>query len=180
MEGMLAETLADADLADAARKAADIALATNRKDPYALCAKGIVALRSRDWGSARRNLQLAVDAGRGGRARMLLGLTLYQAGELDAARPLFEQLVKEDPANVPALYNLALIAQNQNRYHDAREAYLGVLRLDPKNADARYNLALLAHGANVDGEARHDLSELAKIVPADDARLAALQKLLPN
>jgi tetratricopeptide (TPR) repeat protein len=177
--GMLAEALAGGGELTAAHQAADIALAKDRSDPYALYAKALLAERAADPTLAQGLLEQSIAAGRGDRALVDLGRLRYQAGDLGAARRLFEAALQGDPNDIAALYDLALVDQIQNRYHDAREGYLKVLRLDPRNLDARFNLAVLTHGVGANGEAKHHQAELEKAAPPGDTRVAALRRLLP-
>jgi tetratricopeptide (TPR) repeat protein len=178
VSGMLAEALAGGGDPNAARQAADIALAKDRGDPHALYAKALLALHASDTSLARRLLEQAIEAGRGGRARVDLGALLFKAGDLARARQLFEATLRENPNDVPALYDLALVDQTENRYHAAREGYLKVLRLEPRHLDARYNLAVLTNGVGAHSEAQHHVEEFAKTAPAGDARTAALKELV--
>jgi tetratricopeptide (TPR) repeat protein len=175
--GMLAEALAGGGETTAARQAADIALGKNRKDPRAIYAKALLAQREGDEDAARSLLEQAIAAGRGARARVDLGLIHYRRAELVPARRQFEAALRDDPDDVHAIYDLALVDQIENRYHQAREGYLRVLRLEPRNADARFNLGVLTHGAGALGEAKHHLVELQKVAPQGDQRVVALQKL---
>jgi tetratricopeptide (TPR) repeat protein len=175
--GMLAEALAGGGEVTAARQAADIALAKDRGDAHALYAKALLAGRDADPTLERHLLERAIAAGRGGRARVDLGALLFKAGDLAGARRLFELVLRESPNDVPALYDLSLVDQTENRYHAAREGYLQVLRLDPKNLEARYNLAVLAQGIGAHSEARHHVAEFEKAAPAD-TRVVALKQLV--
>jgi tetratricopeptide (TPR) repeat protein len=176
--GMLAEALAGGGDPAAARQAADIALAKDRGDAHALYAKALLAKRDGDATLARHLLERAIVAGRGGRARVDLGALLFKAGELAGARRLFEAALHDNPSDVPALYDLALVDQTENHYHAAREGYLHVLRVEPKNLDARYNLAVLTQGIGARSEAQHHVAEFEKAAPRDDARVAVLKQLV--
>jgi tetratricopeptide (TPR) repeat protein len=178
MPGMLAEALAGGGERSAAAEAADIALAKDRGDPHALYAKALLALRNSDSALARDLLEQAIKAGRGGRARVDLGALLFKAGDLAGARSLLLAALRDDPNDVPALYDLALIDQTENRYHAAREGYLKVLLLDPRNLDARYNLAVLTYGVGARSEAEHHVAEFEKAAPSGDTRLVALKRLV--
>jgi tetratricopeptide (TPR) repeat protein len=175
---MLAEVLAGSGEARAAREAADIALAKDRGDAHALYAKALLALHDADTTLARSLLEQAIAAGRGGRARVDLGALLLRAGDRVAARALFIAALHDNPNDVPALYDLALIEQQENHYHAAREGYLKVLRLDPHHLDARYNLAVLTSGVGAHSEAEHHVKEFQKLAPAGDTRLTALKELV--
>jgi tetratricopeptide (TPR) repeat protein len=176
--GMLAETLAGSGYMGQAEQAADIALAKNRGDPYALYAKAMVRLNAGDYAAARHTIEQSIASDRGPRARLLLGLVLYRAGDIDAAKAVFERIVGDNPKDATALYDLALIDQVQKRHDRARQGYLRVLALDPKHLDARYNLGVLAHEAGIAAELKDHLRELEKVAPAGDERVARLRGLV--
>ncbi|RKH16047.1 tetratricopeptide repeat protein [Corallococcus sp. CA047B] len=67
----------------------------------------------------------------------------YEAGNLDAARKGFEQVVAKEPKTLNAQFNLGVIAEKQNRPADARAAYEKVLFLDPAHTPSVMNLGLM-------------------------------------
>ena len=87
-------------------------------------------------------------------------------------------MLHDAPNDVPALYDLALVDQTENRYHAAREGYLRVLRLEPRNLDARYNLAVLTQSIGARAEAQHHVAEFEKVAPPGDTRAVALKQLV--
>jgi tetratricopeptide (TPR) repeat protein len=176
--GMLAEALAGGGEAMAARRAAESALAKDPHDARALYAKALLAVRDSDSTLARQLLEQALAAGRGGRARVELGSLLFKLGDFAGARALFEAALRDNPQDLFALYDLALVDQTQNHYHAAREGYLKLLRLDPHHLDARYNLAVLTNSVGAHAEAEHHVAEFEKLAPAGDARVAALKELV--
>jgi Flp pilus assembly protein TadD len=101
-----------------------------------------------------------------------VGLVSYQRASRSLAQA--HELARHDAR---AVYETAQAAQQQGRFHDAREGYLRALALDPTLADARYSLAILTHAAGANDEASHDLEELEKIAPGD-SRIAQLKALL--
>ncbi len=143
------------------------------------------ALFARAWGTvlqgrpldALADAQHAVALGRGIPAELLYGLILFQDNDLAGADVQFAHVLTEDPANVQATYDHALVADRQQRYHDAREGYLHTLSLDATNAEARYNLVVLTHAHGATLEAQHHVDEFAAKHP-NDARLIALRQLL--
>jgi Flp pilus assembly protein TadD len=101
----------------------------------------------------------------------------FRSGDIQGARQAFDDAAKIAPSNARVVYDVALVAQNQGRYREAREGYLKALSIDPKMVDARYNLAVLTHAAGADDEARHHLDALAAIAPGDP-RIAGLRAML--
>jgi len=143
------------------------------------------ALFARAWGTvlqghpldALADAQRAVALGRGVPAELLYGLILFQDNDLAGADVQFVHVLAEDPASVQATYDHALVADRQQRYHDAREGYLRTLSLDATNAEARYNLVVLTHAHGATLEAQHHVDEFAAKHP-NDARLLALRQLM--
>ena len=153
---------------------ADGVLATTPEEPHALFA------RAYGLGNGPEAIGLAeraVNAGRGVPALILLGSMRLRAGDVDKARLAFDSAAKDAPNDARTVFDAAVIAQQQGRYHDAREGYLRALALDPKMSDARYNLVILTHARNADDEARHHLSELKSIAP-NDPRIPGLEAQL--
>ena len=157
--------------ADASR-----ALAANPSDPYALYAGALLAWRAKRP-DASELAEQAVGAHRGASAQLLKGLIAYDAGKLDSAEQAFRAALAEDPSNVEAVYDLALVEHRAQRYLPAREGYLRVLKLAPDHADARFNLALLAHSIGAEAEARHHLEKL-RSSSKDAAQVARLEAAL--
>jgi Flp pilus assembly protein TadD len=143
------------------------------------------ALFARAWGTvlqgrsldALGDAQRAVALGRGVPAELLYGLILFQDNDLGGADAQVAHVLTEDPASVQATYDHALVADRQQRYHDAREGYLHALALDPTNAEARYNLVVLTHAHGATLEAQHHVDEFAAKHP-NDARLITLRQIV--
>jgi tetratricopeptide (TPR) repeat protein len=169
-------------LARAGRCPEAISLAAERikagKAPHSHYALAHCAYATGDAVMAGTEAAVAAEEGRGGAAQLLLGLIQYRAGNWAQAKIAFEKMLALDPDDLDAVYNLALIAQNQNRYRDAREGYLKVLKLSPRHTDARFNLGLLTHSVGAVEEAKHNLEELQKIAPPGDDRVSRLQAVL--
>jgi tetratricopeptide (TPR) repeat protein len=173
-DGGRAETrIATGDVAGG-MQLADAVLATSHDEPHAAFAR---AWAMGDGPEAIALAERAVKAGRGLPALILLGSMRMRAGDLERARVAFDAAAREAPKDPRAVFDAAVIAQRQGRYHDAREGYLRALAIDPKMADARYNLVVLTRAGNADGEARHHLHELEAIAPKDP-RIAALKAAL--
>jgi Flp pilus assembly protein TadD len=176
--GLEAESLVGTPGAlDEGLRAAARALERAQDEPHALVARA--------WGTVLRGLpiaaladaQRAVALGRGIPAELLYGLILFQDNDLAGADVQFTHVLAEDSSNVQATYDHALVADRQQRYHDAREGYLRTLALDPMNAEARYNLVVLTHAHGATLEAQHHVTEFAAKHPSD-ARLQTLRQLL--
>jgi tetratricopeptide (TPR) repeat protein len=137
-------------------------------DPAALrYALALAYQRAGRYPEAMQEAARAVDAGAGRDARLLAGALAIVAGDLDGAARWLEPLVKQDPGDTQARYNLALIAEKRGDYNAARQGYLATLKADPRNADARYNLALLTFRAGVLEESRHHVRKFIDTFPDD-------------
>lgn len=75
---------------------------------------------------------------------IVFGQALYETGELDEARGVFEQALALDPENLIALRHLGDIARRQDQPQVARRWYERVLEADPRNDDIAAQLASLA------------------------------------
>jgi Tfp pilus assembly protein PilF len=91
-----------------------------------------------------------------------------QTGNFDAATKDFEKVLKKDPQNKYAHYNLGYIAQTQGNRANAETEYRLALAADPKFQQALYNLAI-AVTADGDKQAAIGLYRQAIAVANDDA-----------
>jgi tetratricopeptide (TPR) repeat protein len=79
-------------------------------------------------------------------ARLELGRTLYDAGDVEGALKETQQLLADHPNQVDGLYNLGAIYANQNRVDKAREYWSKAVAAAPTSdsgARARESLAKL-------------------------------------
>jgi Tfp pilus assembly protein PilF len=163
-------------MAEGIREAARV-LERNPDEPHALFARAWGTVLEGRPVDALPDAQRAVALGRGVPAELLYGLILFQDDDFAGADVQFVHVLTEDPASVQATYDHALVADRQQRYHDAREGYLHTLALDATNAEARYNLVVLTHAHGATLEAQHDVDEFAAKHP-NDARLITLRQIL--
>lgn len=80
-------------------------------------------------------------------ARLDDGLAAHAAGDVDAARSAYEDVLEQDPANKFAHYNIGVIAQAQGDTDSADAAYRAALAADPAYVPALFNLAVLRYEA---------------------------------
>jgi tetratricopeptide (TPR) repeat protein len=71
---------------------------------------------------------------------------LFTSGDLNAAKPLYESVLRDDPNNRDALLGMAAIALNQKQTAQAGSLYSRLLDLDPSDPDATAALASLRRG----------------------------------
>ncbi|WP_329532604.1 tetratricopeptide repeat protein [Streptomyces sp. NBC_01450] len=83
--------------------------------------------------------------------------TLFQSALLqekyqdpEGAARTYQRVLRLDPRNKLAWYNLGVIAQRNDRTAEAREAYDKALKIDPKYASALYNEAILLKSSDTD------------------------------
>ena len=73
-------------------------------------------------------------------ARVNQGIALLNMGKIDAAKPILDQAVKDNPNDAHAWYNLGLLYKNSGDAQQAIVAFRQVTELDPNDADAWYFL----------------------------------------
>ncbi len=174
---LTAEALVGTRALDEGIREADLALAQSPDDARATYARAWGTYLKGNGTSARADAKRAVELGRGTQARLLYGLLLYVAGDLDLASAEFQAILASEPNNVQATYDSALVAQKKSQYREAREGYLRTLKLEPSMADARYNLVVLTQGLGATMEAQHHLDEFVAAYP-NDPRATSLRQLL--
>ncbi|MCD6074440.1 MAG: glycosyl transferase family 9 [Rhodospirillales bacterium] len=97
----------------------------------------------RDLAGARREADLGLGLSVAGAdivARNALGSVLYELGDLDAARGLFQDVLAENPRYGDALNNLGNILAHEGKPRAALEFYERALAASPDNADYLANL----------------------------------------
>ncbi len=109
-------------------------------------------------------------------ATLLIASLQIDHGDKIEARKLLDDLIKRDPQDGDAIYDVALLDDRASSYNAAREGYLRALRANPELRAARYNLAVLTMGQGIVTEARHHALKFAETWP-DDPRSAELIKL---
>jgi tetratricopeptide (TPR) repeat protein len=89
---------------------------------------------------------LLTSGGGGGSADLARGVSLQEAGQLDAAAAIYREVLAEDPTDVVANYNLGVIAHTRGDLSSAATQYQQVLSIDPRHLASLYNYALLQAG----------------------------------
>ena len=77
-----------------------------------------------------------------------LGLLYYKKHDFDKEAVEYKEILKVDPENVDALYNLAWNLESHGKYKDATPMYEKALKLAPDDTEILYQLGLsyLAQG----------------------------------
>ncbi|HUI43332.1 MAG TPA: FG-GAP-like repeat-containing protein [Terriglobia bacterium] len=102
------------------------------------------------------------------------GAAYFQAGYFDQALASFEMVVRRDPNDATAHYNLATIYLQKGEPDLARPALLRALEIRPAYPDALNDLGLLASRAGQNGDAE---SFFRKALAANPEYVIALQNL---
>lgn len=68
-------------------------------------------------------------------ARLLYAHLLRKSGDIEGARPFYDEVLETDPASLPALKALAEIADQQKRFGKALSLYVRLVELIPDTAD---------------------------------------------
>ena len=94
-------------------------------------------------------------------------LQAHQAGRLDEAVELYEEVLTLEPRNKFAWYNLGLIDQTRGDAAEAEELilYLGALDVDPNFVAALFNLAVLRTAAGDEDEAIELYRRIIEVEP---------------
>ena len=121
------------------------------------------------------SLYFAVGAGRAETHALEDALAAQQRGDYAAAIALYREVVKANPALVPALVNLGISLVQAGRFAEAIDSYQSALAIDPKNQHIQFYLALAYFkSGNATGaaeSARMDFSDADRI---DDDELNAV------
>jgi tetratricopeptide (TPR) repeat protein len=172
-QALLAHAFAVTGDVERAREAADKARALGgTSDAELFYFVALANERAGNFAEAEAEAERAVAAGAGRDALLLLGAVRIARGDLKRAADALDELLKQDPSDVEAAFNRALVYDRLADYNGARQGYLAVLRIRPQHIDARYNLALLTLRAGVKAEARHHAERFIEAAPQDPRRKA--------
>ncbi|MEE1668820.1 tetratricopeptide repeat protein [Streptomyces sp. NPDC003631] len=83
-------------------------------------------------------------------ALMQAGLLQVQYQDFDGAKATFERVLKLDPHNKLAWYNMGVVAEREGRRADALKAYDSALKADSSFTSALFNKALLLKKSDPD------------------------------
>jgi len=72
-------------------------------------------------------------------AKLLEGVALQQAGQLEEAREVYRQVLKHDPRNFDALHLLGVIAAQEKDFAESVKLIGRAITINPSNATAHYN-----------------------------------------
>jgi tetratricopeptide (TPR) repeat protein len=103
---------------------------------------------------------------------------LHQAGRLDEARGLYEQVLAAEPGHADALHLLGYLWFQRGDVQRALDLIGRAIALKPADAGFRYNRALILQQARRLDEAAADFREVARLQPADAGAWAGLGEAL--
>jgi tetratricopeptide (TPR) repeat protein len=92
-------------------------------------------------------------------------LQAHQAGRLDEAVELYEEVLTLEPRNKFAWYNLGLIDQTRGDAAEAEERYREAISVDPNFVAALFNLAVLRTAAGDKDEAIELYRRIIEVEP---------------
>ena len=111
-------------------------------------------------------------------ARVNLGSTLAQIGDVNGALEEYQQAIRLSPSNAVAQYNLGLLLARQNQHDRAILHLQSVLGLNPKDSDARFLLAQELLKSARPEEASAEFSRVVESDPGNEEALLEHVKLL--
>ncbi len=125
-------------------------------------ARGKVAFEARRYAEAAFEFRKAIAfSPRNVTARINLGATLSQLGDVQGAAEQFEEAIRIEPRRVNAHYNLAILLAGQNKHEQAIEHLQSALAIDPSDSSVRVLLVKLLYRAGRCREASELLPALA-------------------
>jgi Tfp pilus assembly protein PilF len=101
------------------------------------------------------------------------GLDQLAAGDSEAARTTFENVLAIDPGNLYANYNLAVIADGADQDDEALGYYDQALATQPDYAPALYNKAIILETRDLD----QSIELYRQIIEIDDQMASAFMRL---
>jgi S1-C subfamily serine protease len=139
--------------------------------------KGILARDARRWDEAEKQFRKAVRLNpRLTGSRLELGEIYYRKHLFDKEAEEYEEVLKIEPENVEALYDLAWNLESHGRYREAAVMYEKALALEPEDTDTLYQLGLSYLTLNEKEKAMAIYSRLNKLEPGKAEMLRRLSR----
>lgn len=134
--------------------------------------RGKLAFEARRYTEAAAEFRKAVAAKpESFTARVNLGATLTQLGDVKGAVEQFEEAIRLDPGKASAHYNLAVLLAGEKKHEQAIDHLRSVLKIDDGDHGARF---LLAQELAKSGRSDDALAEYSRVVQADAGNESAL------
>ena len=97
------------------------------------------------------------------------GVAAHQAGRVDQAKRLYEEVLQNEPANAVAHFNLGVVHQEAGESEQAEDRYRRAIEANPNFAQARFNLAILLERTDRPEEAAESYRAILDINPNEAA-----------
>ncbi len=129
-------------------------------------ARGLEAYRERNWDHAAAYFMAEVDENpQRPYSRYLLGLSLWKAGRLEAARDAMVSSAEQDPKAIKTFVNLSRIENDRGEFDAALVAARDALTLDPEDATALFLEGRSLHNVGDSSAAAASLGRSVDINP---------------
>lgn len=139
--------------------------------------KGILARDARRWDEAEKQFRKAVRLNpRLTGSRLELGEIYYRKHLFDKEAEEYEEVLKIEPENEEALYDLAWNLESHGRYREAAVMYEKSLALEPEDTDTLYQLGLSYLTLNEKEKAMAIYSRMYKLEPGKAEMLRRLSR----
>lgn len=96
---------------------------------------------------------------------MELAYRLQNEGKTDQAESLYKEILKVQPDNVSAYYNLGIIFQDKEQLDEAMLCYKKALQLNANFADLYFNLGVIFHNKGLFDEAINNYQKALELEP---------------
>jgi len=98
-------------------------------------------------------------------ASLQRAIGLHQAGQVEAALPLYREFLREHPESVDGLANYGAALAHEGSFEEAIAQYEKALRIQPGNPQVQLNLALSFYKTGRYSEAKDRFTVLAPLLP---------------
>lgn len=112
-------------------------------------------------------------------ARLYLADSDIQLGNMDAARPLLEALVKSEPGNAKAHLDLGIVYAETQRNGEAIREYEAAAKLAPDDANVHWRLGRLYRAMDRADEAKAEFAKTGDLNKAANDRLLKIMSTIP-
>jgi len=113
-------------------------------------------------------------------AMLYLADTQILMNQSDAARPLLEQVGRNDPNIAMQHIDLGIVYADAGRKEDARTQFETAIKLAPNNVNAHYRLARLYRSMGMTAEANVEFDKAKGLNKAEDEHLLKIMSTVPG
>jgi tetratricopeptide (TPR) repeat protein len=127
---------------------------------------GEAKLKTLDYTGAKEEFERAVTMSPAlSEGHSMLGLALVGLSQADAAVAAFRKAADLDPNNFTAIFQMAVLAKQDNRLEEARKLLARSLSLRPGDVAVRYQVAAVDFAAGRTEESRRELEKIVAEAP---------------